>query len=94
MGEIRQRTCVGCGVTLTKSSLVRFVRDADGVVRVDEKGRAAGRGAYLCRNRTCFDAARKAKGLERALRVRIGEADWLRLEHEFDLLCAGHSDVQ
>ena len=43
-----------------KDELVRLVRSPDGVVVVDERGHAAGRGAYVCRSGGC--AARLAKG--------------------------------
>ncbi|MEE8717091.1 MAG: YlxR family protein [Coriobacteriales bacterium] len=94
MAEKRQRTCVGCGSTRRKQDLVRIVRAPDGSVSVDAGGRAPGRGAYLCRDRACLEAARRGRGLERALRVGIDEGAWMRLGQEFDMLCARHSDVQ
>jgi predicted RNA-binding protein YlxR (DUF448 family) len=42
---------------------------------VDATGRAAGRGAYLCRRRQCWQEALKRDALARALRVKLGEAD-------------------
>lgn len=94
MTKQRIRTCVGCGATESKGGLVRLVRTASGEVHVDPTGRAAGRGAYVCKHRACFDAARKGMRLNAALRVRLDDASWLQLEKEFDMLCATHSDVQ
>ena len=85
---------MACGKVGTKAGFVRFVRTAAGEVLVDPSGRAAGRGAYLCACHDCFATARKRRSLERALRARICEADYARLEQEFDMLCVGHSDVQ
>ncbi|MBS5449806.1 MAG: YlxR family protein [Coriobacteriia bacterium] len=92
MAQIRERTCVACGQTGSKTTLVRFVRHADGTVDVDPTGRQPGRGAYLCAEQTCFDVAHKRHALDRALRVRIGEDGYARLGTEFDMLCVGHSD--
>ena len=50
------------------------MRGLDGEVRVDPIGKAAGRGAYLCANRPCWDAALKKKRLERSLNVTISPA--------------------
>ena len=47
------------------------MRGLDGVVRPDPTGKAAGRGAYLHADRTCWDTALKKKKLERSLNVAI-----------------------
>lgn len=78
------RTCVACGRETAKGDLVRVVRDADGDVLVDPTGRAAGRGAYLCPDRACFEAAARRKRIAPALRATITEDDVERLRHEFE----------
>ena len=78
----RLRSCVACRKSDEKQVLVRFVRLADGEVLCDPTGRKAGRGAYLCAERQCFDRARKAHLLDRALRTKLSEADYQRLEQE------------
>jgi uncharacterized protein len=51
-----QRTCVACRRVGDQPSFVRLVRTADGTVHVDEgRRRQAGRGAYLCRQATCWE---------------------------------------
>jgi len=42
-----------------------------GAVEVDDTGKKAGRGAYLCRSVSCVQTALKAKKLERALKVAL-----------------------
>ncbi|MGA2284744.1 MAG: YlxR family protein [Dehalococcoidia bacterium] len=69
------RTCVACRTTGAKRGLVRIVRTPEGGVEVDATGRAAGRGAYLCRRRQCWQEALKRDALARALRVKLGETD-------------------
>ena len=79
--RVPQRTCVGCGSVTAKRQLVRIVRGLDGEVRVDPTGKAAGRGAYLCANSPCWDAALKKKRLEHSLNVTISPAGLEVLTH-------------
>ena len=64
-----ERTCVACRARGQKRGLIRLVRTPDGRVEVDSTGRLPGRGAYLCANRACWEAALKRKALNRALRT-------------------------
>jgi predicted RNA-binding protein YlxR (DUF448 family) len=65
------RTCVACRTTRPKADLVRIVRAPTGRVTLDPTGRAPGRGAYLCRDATCFEAAGRRHALEHALGVPL-----------------------
>jgi uncharacterized protein len=65
------RTCVACRTTRQKRDLLRIVRAPDGVLRFDPSGRAAGRGAYICADGTCWSAAIKHKSIERALSASL-----------------------
>ena len=68
--HVPQRTCVACRRTGDQRTFVRLVRSADGLVEVDEAGKAPGRGAYLCRALPCWE--RGAKGaLNAALRTNM-----------------------
>jgi len=73
--HIPQRTCVACRTVRPKRELVRIVRlsspGAEGTVVVDETGKRSGRGAYLCRQRTCWETALARGQLERALKVTL-----------------------
>jgi predicted RNA-binding protein YlxR (DUF448 family) len=53
------RTCVGCRRRFAKQQLVRFVVGEGGLVL----GSPEGRGAYLCRNASCLDAALRRRDL-------------------------------
>lgn len=86
------RKCIACGRVSTKSDLVRFVRTASGEVALDPTGRAAGRGGYVCADRKCFDAMRKRRGLDKALRMKVDDEAYARLSDEFYPLCAMHGD--
>jgi predicted RNA-binding protein YlxR (DUF448 family) len=50
---------------------MRVVRTPAGDVAVDEIGRAAGRGAYICRTSDCLDKAINKGALSRALRTPL-----------------------
>lgn len=82
------RTCVGCRSTSEKRALVRIVRTPEGDVHVDASGKANGRGAYVCLDEGCFDAAIAKGRLNTALRVNLKEDDVDRLRREFETLRA------
>lgn len=63
------RTCVACRQTDEKRDLLRVVRQPDGSVAYDPKGKMSGRGAYVCARAACIEQARKRKGLERSLKA-------------------------
>jgi predicted RNA-binding protein YlxR (DUF448 family) len=69
--HIPERTCVACRTQGAKRALVRVVRLPEGGVVVDETGKQKGRGAYLCRQRVCWNKALTRGALERALRVTL-----------------------
>ena len=54
-----------------KKELVRVVRSPEGVISLDFRGKAPGRGAYVCPNLECLRRARKARSLERSLDTAI-----------------------
>lgn len=84
--KIPMRRCVGCMEKYEKSELVRVLRTPDGDVKIDATGRANGRGAYLCRRRTCLEKALKNRGLERSLDMKIPESVMDELKKEMDAL--------
>jgi predicted RNA-binding protein YlxR (DUF448 family) len=68
-----QRTCVACHTVRNKRDLVRVVRTVDGQVLVDETGKRSGRGAYLCRQQSCWEQGLRRGVLERALKQAVPE---------------------
>lgn len=69
--RVPNRTCVACRTTRPKRDLVRIVRAPSGDVALDESGRAAGRGAYVCRTAECLDKAITKGALSRALKTPL-----------------------
>ena len=77
--HVALRTCVLCQRVRSKRELVRIVRTPEGAITVDEKGKAAGRGAYLCRNRACWENALARDRLDHALKTKLDAEDRERL---------------
>ena len=69
--KIPMRQCLGCREMKPKSELLRVVRTPEGNVTFDSRGRASGRGAYVCREASCLQKAVRSKALERSLGVPI-----------------------
>ena len=80
--KIPMRMCLGCGEMKPKKELIRVVKNSEGAVSLDLTGRAAGRGAYLCRDIECFRKARKARRFEKSVECRIDDAVYDGMEAE------------
>ena len=82
--HIPQRTCVVCRQVRDKRELVRLVRTPGGDLVIDETGKQNGRGAYLCRQSACWEAALKGSQLAKALKMEFRDQEkemldlWLR----------------
>jgi hypothetical protein len=72
--KIPMRMCLGCNEMKPKKELIRAVRSPEGEISLDFKGKAAGRGAYICRSTECLEKARKARRFERAFSCKIDES--------------------
>ena len=71
--KIPLRLCVGCRTKRAKGELVRLVRTPQGELLIDLRGKVSGRGAYICRNLSCFELALKGKRLEKNLAHPLSE---------------------
>ncbi|MGI6013895.1 MAG: RNase P modulator RnpM [Oscillospiraceae bacterium] len=71
--KIPMRQCTGCREMKAKRDLIRVVKSPEGEISLDFKGKAAGRGAYLCPDQNCLKQAIKTHALERALQAAIPE---------------------
>ena len=61
------RRCVATFTQAPKKELIRIVRTPEGEIKIDQSGRANGRGAYLLRSLEAVDLAQKKGALARAL---------------------------
>jgi predicted RNA-binding protein YlxR (DUF448 family) len=66
-----------------KRELIRVVRSPEGAVSIDLRGKASGRGAYVCGgSAACLKRAVKSRALSRALGVPVPDEITARLEAE------------
>ena len=82
--KIPQRQCVGCREMKDKKVLLRVVRTPEGEILLDGRGKASGRGAYVCPDVAGLKKARKSRALERALDTAIPEAVYDALEAQME----------
>ncbi len=82
--KIPQRQCMGCRERKEKREMIRVVRSPEGEISLDFRGKAPGRGAYICPKMDCLKRAIKAKSLERSLDTAIPEEIYARLEQEME----------
>ena len=69
--KIPMRQCLGCREMKPKRELIRVVRSPEGAISLDFRGRAPGRGAYVCRSAECLKKAVRSRALERAFSAPI-----------------------
>ncbi len=69
--KIPMRQCVGCREMKPKKELIRVVRSPEGAISLDFRGKAPGRGAYLCHDPACLKQAIRSKALERGFAIPI-----------------------
>lgn len=81
MKNIPQRTCTVCRAQKNKNELLRIVKNKENIIKVDEKGKEPGRGAYICLNMECFEKAKKTKKLEKALDMKINDEIYDEIEN-------------
>lgn len=63
------RTCIGCGQKKLKIELLRIVRTPEKKLEIDLEANKPGRGAYLCYNPECFEAAIKKRRITHSLKI-------------------------
>ena len=80
--KIPTRRCTGCGEHFPKNTLIRVLRTPEGEITLDLTGKKSGRGAYICKNASCFKKARKARRFETALDLAIPDEVYERLTEE------------
>lgn len=74
--------CVGCREIKSKKSLIRVVKTPEDIILIDLTGKRAGRGAYICPQENCLQAAIKSKGLEKSLKTKISPDIYFNLKEQ------------
>jgi len=82
--KIPMRQCVGCREHKPKKELIRVVRSPEGELSLDFRGKAPGRGAYLCPDGACLKKAIKSKALERSFEMTIPQEIYENLTQKME----------
>lgn len=82
--KIPMRQCLGCREMKPKRELIRAVKSPEGAVSLDFKGKAPGRGAYICPKQECLKKAIKSKALERAFSAQIPQEIYDSLNQQME----------
>ena len=82
--KIPMRRCVGCNEHKPKAELLRVVRDPEGGISLDFKGKKSGRGAYICRDVKCLRKARKSHRIDKDLECTIPDEVYDAMEQELE----------
>lgn len=78
------RMCLGCQEMKPKRELIRVVRNKENEISIDFAGKKPGRGAYICKDVSCFDKAKKAKRFEKAFETSIEDEIYGTLKSELE----------
>ncbi len=84
MKKIPMRQCVGCREMKPKMELMRVVKSPENVISLDLKGKAPGRGAYVCRSQECLRRAIKSGALARGFNMEIPQEIYEQLEAQME----------
>lgn len=84
MKKIPMRQCVGCREMKPKKDLVRVVKSPEGVISIDLRGKAPGRGAYVCPSKECLRRAIKSVALARGFETTIPPEVLQQLEQQME----------
>ena len=80
MKSIPQRSCAVCRAQKNKNELLRIVKNKENEIKIDEKGKEPGRGAYICYDMKCLEKTKKTRKLENALETKINEDIYKQIE--------------
>ena len=79
--KIPMRSCVVTREKCEKKDLIRIVRTPELEVKIDLTGKLNGRGAYIKKDVSVVDKAKKSKVLERHLEVNVPDAIYEELKN-------------
>ena len=71
--KVPMRMCVVCRTMKDKRELLRVVRTPEGEVRIDERGKMNGRGAYVCSDPKCRAKCVKTKFFNKLFGMPVPE---------------------
>jgi len=79
--KIPMRSCVVTREKCEKKDLIRIVRTPEGIVKIDLTGKMNGRGAYIKKDISVIEKAKKSKALDRHLEVVVEDSIYEELKN-------------
>ena len=79
--KIPMRSCVVTREKFEKKDLIRIVRTPEGIVKIDLTGKMNGRGAYIKKDISVVEKAKKSKVLDRHLEVNVPDTIYEELKN-------------
>jgi len=67
---------------MPKKELIRIVLNKESGIALDFTGKAAGRGAYICKSEVCFAKLKKSHGIEKNFGISVSDDIYAEIEKE------------
>ena len=80
--KVPLRMCVVCRKMLPKNECFRVVKSTDGSYVLDTTGKLNGRGAYVCKDKTCLDKCVKTHAFNRSFKSNVGEEVYTNIKEK------------
>ena len=74
------RMCLACREMKPKKEMIRVVKTQSGEIFADETGKAAGRGAYICKGEECLKKLADKKLLHKAFSANVSQEVYAKVE--------------
>lgn len=78
------RMCLACREMKPKKELIRIVLNKESGIALDFSGKAAGRGAYICKSKACFAKLKKSHGIEKNFGISVDDGIYANIEKELN----------
>ena len=78
------RMCIACREMKPKKQMLRIVKSGEGAISLDIKGKANGRGAYICDSQSCIDKLCKAKLINKAFKCAVSDEIYKNIRETYD----------
>ncbi len=82
--KIPMRMCLACREMKPKREMLRVVKNSAGEVFIDYKGKASGRGAYICDGKSCVAKLCKQRLLNRSFSCDIPPEIYRAIEESYE----------
>lgn len=81
--KIPLRMCVSCKEMKPKREMLRIVKSPEGEIFLDFKGKAPGRGAYICDREDCVKNLLKRKVLNKVFQADVPKEIYEAITEDF-----------